>query len=107
MSDLFEQVELDPAVDGGRRHDGVTDLAVVATQPATHAFGHRTGRIRDPFGNIWWITAVVEAVSPEEFMRRLPETTYAHAMSDAQQTLDRELSGRDRDHGSASRPVTR
>ncbi len=66
---------------------------------------HRTGRIRDPFGNIWWITAVIEAGSPEEVMRRLPETPYAHAMSDAQQTLDRELSGRDRDY--ASRPVTK
>jgi hypothetical protein len=68
---------------------------------------HESATSRGPFGNIWWTTAVVEAVSPEEFMRRVPETTYAHAMSDAQQTLDRELSGRDRDHGSASRPVTR
>jgi PhnB protein len=47
-------------------------------------------------GNIWWITAVVEDVSFEEVMRRLPEPIYAQAMSDAQATLDRELKLRPR-----------
>ena len=74
------------------------------TQPSTHAFGQRTGRIRDPFGNIWWISAVVEDVAPEEGMRRLSEPSYAGAMRDAQETLDRELSGRE--HVVASPPVT-
>ena len=69
--------------------------ARVITRPATHAFGHRAGRIRDPFGNIWWITAVVEEVAPDEVMRRLPEPAYAQAMQEAQETLDRELSGRE------------
>lgn len=74
----------------------VAEGARVITEPATHAFGHRTGRIRDPFGNTWWITAVIEDVAPEDVMRRLGEPTYAQAMRDAQETLDRELSGRDR-----------
>ena len=78
--------------------------ARVVTAPATHAFGQRGGRVRDPFGNIWWISAVVEDVAPEEGMRRLAEPQYAEAMRDAQETLDRELSGRtDR---VVSRPVT-
>lgn len=66
----------------------------VVTASATHAFGQRGGRVRDPFGNIWWISAVVEDVAPEVGMRRLAEPAYAEAMRDAQQTLDRELSGR-------------
>jgi len=65
--------------------------ARVVTPPRTHAFGQRVGRVRDPFGNIWWISAVVEDVSPEEGMRRLAEPIYAEAMRDAQETLDREL----------------
>jgi uncharacterized glyoxalase superfamily protein PhnB len=78
--------------------------ARVVTDPATHAFGQRGGRVRDPFGNIWWISAVVEDVPPEEGMRRLAEPRYAEAMRDAQQTLDRELSGRA--DSVVSRPLT-
>ncbi|HZN73747.1 MAG TPA: VOC family protein [Micromonosporaceae bacterium] len=79
--------------------DATTERAIAAgarvvTAPATHAFGQRGGRVRDPFGNIWWISAVVEEVAPEEGMRRLAEPQYAEAMRDAQETLDRELSGR-------------
>jgi uncharacterized glyoxalase superfamily protein PhnB len=72
----------------------VTAGARVVTAAATHAFGQRGGRVRDPFGNIWWISAVVEDVAPEEGMRRLAEPEYAEAMRDAQETLDRELGGR-------------
>ena len=82
----------------------VAAVARVITAPATHAFGQRGGRVRDPFGNIWWISAVIEEVAPEVGMRRLGEPVYAEAMRDAQQTLDRELSGRA--EGVASRPVT-
>ena len=77
--------------------------ATVVTEPVTHAFGQRGGRVRDPFGNIWWISAVVEQVSPAEGMRRLAEPCYAEAMRTAQETLDNELSG---GRGTAaSRPV--
>ncbi|HEX3424844.1 MAG TPA: VOC family protein [Acidimicrobiales bacterium] len=78
--------------------------ATVVTPARTHAFGQRTGRVRDPLGNIWWISAVVEDVPPEEGMRRLTEALYADAMREAQETLDRELSGRD--FGLASRPLS-
>ncbi|WP_433200825.1 VOC family protein [Dactylosporangium sp. CS-047395] len=68
--------------------------ARVVTAPATQAFGQRGGRVRDPFGNIWWVSAVVEQVDPEEGMRRLAEPRYAEAMRDAQETYDREMTGR-------------
>ena len=77
--------------------------ATVVTEPRTHAFGQRVGRVRDPFGNIWWVSGIVEEVAPEEGMRRLTEPAYADAMQDAQETLDRELSGRAR--GIASPPA--
>jgi PhnB protein len=82
------------AVDAGAR---------VVTEPRTQAFGQRGGRVRDPFGNIWWISGVVEEVTPDEGMRRLGEPTYADAMREAQETLDRELGGRK--NGVASRPI--
>ena len=69
---------------GGREVTALTD----------NAFGQRGGRVRDPFGNIWWITAIVEDVTPDVAMRRLAEPRYAAGMRDAQETLDRELSGR-------------
>jgi len=72
------------------------------TRPLTQAFGQRGGRGRDPFGNIWWISAIVEDVAPEDVMRRLAEPVYADAMREAQETLDRELSGRE--SGTSSPP---
>jgi PhnB protein len=67
--------------------------ARVVTESATHAFGMRGGRVRDPFDNIWWVSAVVEQVEPAEGMRRLAEPGYAAAMTLAQETLDHELGG--------------
>jgi PhnB protein len=75
--------------------------ARVVTTPATEAFGQRSGRVRDSFGNVWWLSAVVEEVAPEVGMRRLAESRYLEAMRDAQETLHRELSG-----NTGSRPLT-
>ncbi|ALG14912.1 glyoxalase [Kibdelosporangium phytohabitans] len=73
------------ALDAGARE--VTALT-------NNAFGQRGGRIRDPFGNIWWVIANVETVTPEEGMRRLDLPEYQEQMRYAQETLDIELSGR-------------
>ncbi|WP_202818962.1 VOC family protein [Actinosynnema sp. ALI-1.44] len=73
------------AIDAGARE--VTALS-------NNAFGQRGGRVRDPFGNIWWVTANVETVTPEEGMRRLDLPEYQEQMRFAQETLDVELSGR-------------
>jgi uncharacterized glyoxalase superfamily protein PhnB len=78
--------------------------ATLVTPAATHAFGQRTSRVRDPFGNIWWISASVEDVPADEAFRRLAEPEYADAMRAAQESLDRELRGRSQ--GVASRPGT-
>ena len=36
----------------------------------TQFYGHRDGRVRDPFGHEWLLSQVVEEVSPEEMQRR-------------------------------------
>ena len=39
-------------------------------EPATHFYGDRSGGVKDPFGNFWWISTHVEDVPPEEVARR-------------------------------------
>jgi PhnB protein len=77
--------------------------ARVVTALSDNAFGQRGGRVRDPFGNIWWIAATIETVAPAEGMRRLDRPEYQEQMRVAQETLDAELSGRT--HGRASAVV--
>jgi hypothetical protein len=71
------------------------------TALSDNAFGQRGGRVRDPFGNIWWVIANVETVAPEEGMRRLSQPEYQEQMRVAQETLDTELSGRTQGRASA------
>jgi len=81
----------------------VTAGGHVVTPLADNAFGQRGGRIRDPFGNIWWVVSCVEDVSEDEMWKRLQDPVYAEAMRVAQATLDAELSGRRQ--GRSSAPV--
>ncbi|MFI1394181.1 VOC family protein [Streptomyces sp. NPDC020681] len=47
----------------------------------THLFfGDRVGRVRDPFGNLYWIQTHIEDVSEEEMERRLSDPVFAKAM---------------------------
>lgn len=66
----------------------------VVTPLMDDAFGQRGGRVKDPFGNIWWVVSRVETVSEDEMWRRLRHPVYAAAMRVAQETLDAELGGR-------------
>ncbi|MEU1253719.1 VOC family protein [Streptomyces chartreusis] len=75
----------------------------VVTAVAENAFGQRGGRIRDPFGNIWWVVSCVEDVSEDDIWERLQDPKYAESMRVAQETLDAELSGRR--HGRSSAPI--
>ncbi|WP_406125302.1 VOC family protein [Streptomyces sp. NBC_00989] len=75
----------------------------VVTPLANDAFGHRGGRVKDPFGNIWWVVAHVEDVPEDEMWKRLRQPEYAEVMRVAQETFDAELSGRG--HGRSSAPV--
>jgi PhnB protein len=70
--------------------------ATSVTEPATHAFGERTARVRDPLGNIWWLQTHVEDVDPKTMEARAKQAPYADAMRVAQQTLAEELSRRKR-----------
>ncbi|MFF8605814.1 VOC family protein [Streptomyces sp. NPDC015346] len=76
--------------------------AQVVTEVSDSAWGDRGGRVRDPFGNIWWVMSRVEDVSPELAWQRMSEPKYVEAMRTAQETLDAVLSGRET--GVASAP---
>ena len=75
----------------------------VVTDLADNAFGRRGGRVKDPFGNIWWVVGHVEDVSEEQMWKRLQDPVHAETVRVAQATLDAELSGRR--HGRSSAPV--
>jgi PhnB protein len=75
----------------------------ILTPLANHAFGQHGGRVKDPFGNIWWVVAHVEDVPEDKMWQRLRQPEYAEAMRVAQETFDAELSGRG--HGRNSAPV--
>ncbi|MEW2252900.1 VOC family protein [Streptomyces sp. NPDC006975] len=77
--------------------------AQVVTPVSDSAFGQRGGRVKDPFGTIWWVVTCVEDVAQEEMWKRLQEPRYAEAMRVAQETLDAELGGRRT--GRSSAPV--
>ncbi|CRK53562.1 Glyoxalase/bleomycin resistance protein/dioxygenase [Rhodococcus sp. RD6.2] len=67
--------------------------AEVVTELGDSAFGQRGGRIKDPFGNIWWVTSHVEDVPEDVMWQRMQDPVYAEQMRVAQATLDAELSG--------------
>ncbi|MFJ6785651.1 VOC family protein [Streptomyces yangpuensis] len=80
--------------------------AQLVTEVTDSAWGDRGGRVRDPFGNIWWVASRVEDVAPERAWERMREPKYAEAMRTAQETLDTALSGRDAGRASAPRRPT-
>ncbi|MFJ2754330.1 VOC family protein [Nocardioides sp. NPDC087217] len=77
--------------------------ATVVTEISDNAFGQRGGRIKDPFGNIWWVVRHVEDVPEDVIWQRLQDPVHAEQMRVAQMTLDAELSGRAQ--GRSSAPV--
>jgi PhnB protein len=53
----------------------------VSISEVTHlAFGDLVGRVRDPFGNVWWIQTRIEDVTLEEMTRRLDDPHFTAAM---------------------------
>ncbi len=53
--------------------------------------GERGARVRDPFGNVWWIQSRFEEVDYEEMAQRAGEQKYIDAMKIAQDTFDQEM----------------
>ncbi|WP_262849786.1 VOC family protein [Mumia quercus] len=72
----------------------LTAGAKVVTPLADDAFGSRGGRVRDPFGNIWWLASHLEDLTPEEMERRLAEPAYQQQMATAMETFDAEMRSR-------------
>ena len=68
-----------------------------------NAFGQRGGRVKDPLGNIWWVTQQVETVPEDVMWHRLQQPEYADNMRYAQESLDEELSGSAAGRSSAPR----
>jgi hypothetical protein len=56
--------------------------------------GERGGRVKDPFGNIWWIITRVEDLSDEEKGQRAGEQKYLDNMAIAIKTFDEEMRSR-------------
>jgi len=83
--------------DGDAMHRRALSAGATSVTEMTSMFwGDRGGRVRDPFGNVWWITTHVENVAPEEMGRRAAEKEYLDAMQYVQQSLDSELRSRGR-----------
>ncbi|MEV6879353.1 VOC family protein [Amycolatopsis sp. NPDC051128] len=54
--------------------------ATEVTRQTVLAFGDRVGRVRDPFGNLWWIQTRLEDLDEAEIMRRWQLPEYVEAM---------------------------
>jgi PhnB protein len=65
--------------------------AVEVTPLSTNAWGDRGSRVRDPFGNIWWIQSHVEDVTEDEMASRMGEEFYQAQIQVSTETLDREI----------------
>src|SRR5271169_2264388 len=63
--------------DADEMHHRAVAAGGTSVTEVTHLFfGDRVGRVRDPLGNIWWIQARVEEVSPQEMERRLSDPVF-------------------------------
>ncbi|TMR98304.1 VOC family protein [Nonomuraea basaltis] len=67
--------------DAGATHRRAVEAGGTSVTEVTHLFfGDMVGRVRDPFGNLWWIQTHIEDVSPEELERRLSDPEFTKAM---------------------------
>jgi PhnB protein len=54
------------------------------TDPIDQLWGDRGGRVRDPFGNLWWIMTRVEDVDPDELERRWSDPEWLERLAVAE-----------------------
>jgi uncharacterized glyoxalase superfamily protein PhnB len=50
-------------------------------------WGDRVGRVRDPFGNVWWLQSHAVDVPPDQMQARMEDPAMVEAMRYVQQTL--------------------
>jgi uncharacterized glyoxalase superfamily protein PhnB len=55
--------------------------ATEVTRQTELFFGDRVGRVRDPFGNLWWIQTRLENLDEAELVRRAQLPEYVAAMN--------------------------
>jgi PhnB protein len=67
---------------------------VAVTDRTDLFFGERVGRVRDPWGNIWWIHERTEEVGFEEIGRRASDPANLAAMRYVQESLRSEMASR-------------
>lgn len=67
---------------------GATQVTEMTT---FNIIGDRAGRLRDPFGNVWWIQTHLRDVSPEESVKLLQDPKEMEVMQKMQQTFDRNM----------------
>ena len=58
--------------------------ATSATDLGDMPWGDRTGRVRDPLGNLWWIMSRVEDLTEDEIAARMSDPTYLEALTRAE-----------------------
>jgi PhnB protein len=69
-------------IDGDAVFKQALQSGATSVTEMTHLFwGDRVGRVRDPFGNLWWIQTRIEDVSLEEMERRATEKRWIDAMN--------------------------
>ena len=74
----FLRLYVDDAVAVHRR---AVEAGGTSVTEVTHLFfGDLVGRVRDPFGNLWWIQTHIEDVSEEEMARRMDDPVFTEAM---------------------------
>ena len=62
-------------------HRQAIEAGGTSVTEVTHLFfGDRVGRVKDPFGNLYWIQTRIEELTEEEMMARLSDPEFTKAM---------------------------
>jgi uncharacterized glyoxalase superfamily protein PhnB len=65
--------------------------ATVVTEPTPLFFGEKAGRLRDPWGNVWWVHERLEELDWQEMEKRMQDPEAQKNMQYVQQSLDEAL----------------
>ena len=89
----FLRLYVDDADDVFRR--ALRAGASPVTEMTELAFGDRVGRVRNLFGNIWWIHTRVVDLDERQLEQRMTDESFADAMRYVETSLDEALRQRD------------
>jgi PhnB protein len=74
--------------DADATHRQATRSGASSVTDVTELFwGDRVGRVRDPFGNIWWLQSRATDVAPDQMQARMQDPRMVEAMQYVQQSL--------------------